>query len=88
MSGTAAVESDDIDVHCGESPERVVMIALLDRPYGRTRDWLYHRTSLSREAIDEAITKLEQCGVLAASARAVVPSPAFIRLNALNMIGV
>ena len=87
MSGTAAVESDHVDVHYGENPQRVVAIALLGRPCGRPRAWLYHRTSLSPGAIDEAITMLEQCGVLVASARAVVPSPAFIRLDALNMIG-
>jgi hypothetical protein len=88
MSGTAAVESDHVDVHYGENPQRVVVIALLGRPCGRTRAWLHRTSSLSLEAIDEAITRLEQCGVLTASALAVVPSPALILLDALNMIGV
>jgi hypothetical protein len=88
MSGTAAVETHHVDVGYGEDPQRVVVIALLGRPRGWPRAWLYPKTSLSPEAIDEAIIKLEACGVLAASARAVVPSPALIRLDALNMVGV
>jgi hypothetical protein len=89
MSGTpVAVESDHVEVGYGESPQRVVVIALLGRPCGRPRTWLYRTSSLSGEAIEEAISKLKQCGVLAASARAIVPSPALVVLDALNMIGV
>jgi hypothetical protein len=88
MTGAAAVGGiDQVDVRCGEDPQRVVVLAAVGCPGGWSRDWLYRRTGQSPEAIDEAITRLTHCGVLVVSDGVVVPSPALLRLDALNMIG-
>jgi hypothetical protein len=69
--------------------ERLVVIALLGRPGGRTRERMHHALrSVRREAIDDAITSLEQAGVVVTAGRTVRPSNALIRLERLHVIGV
>jgi hypothetical protein len=71
-----------------DTPERVVVIALLGRRRGISRASLYRRSSLSRDALDAAIAKLEHADVLLTTTRCVAPAPALLMLDALGMIGV
>jgi hypothetical protein len=89
VSGVVAVVGiDEVDVGCGEDPQRVVVPAAVGCPGGWRRDWLYGRSSQSLGAIDEAVSSLEQCGVLVVCDGVLVLfSRALIRLDALSMIG-
>jgi hypothetical protein len=71
-----------------ESPERVTVIAVLGRPRGRHRDWLYRTLSFSPSAIDEAVRCLEAAGLVITTACTVRASPALMLLDGLRLIGV
>jgi len=72
-----------------EHAERLVAIQLLGYPRGRRRESVHRALEgIGREAIDEAITNLENVGVLVAAERTLRASDALTHLDRLKLIGV
>jgi hypothetical protein len=68
-------------------PERLVIEELLGRPHGRERARIYvAHPHFPAEAIDVAITSLEQAGLLRATQTRVRPTEALQRLEHLSLI--
>jgi hypothetical protein len=70
-----------------ESAEYLVAVQLLNRgPRGRMIQSIYRALDYGRDDIDAAIALLERDGVLTTTGRAVRASPAFARLEQMNLI--
>jgi hypothetical protein len=68
-------------------PERVVVEAVLASPSGRSREAIYRDCpDIGRDAIDAAISSLEQVGLLRSPGQTVHASEALRRLEQLALI--
>jgi hypothetical protein len=72
-----------------EDVERLIVIDVLNRPRGRERTRLYRTLDhFDQAAVDAAIGRLEQAGVIVTQGSKVRASPALTRLERLDLIGI
>ncbi|HTZ86010.1 MAG TPA: hypothetical protein VMB05_05015 [Solirubrobacteraceae bacterium] len=72
-----------------ESAEYLVAVQLIKKgPRDRDRSAMYRAIDRTREEIDAAITSLERAGVLTTNPTVVRASPALLKLQQLDLIGV
>jgi hypothetical protein len=72
-----------------QSTEYLVVLEVMARVRGRERERMYRALrGRTRAEVDEAITSLEQAGVVAVKGARVHASPALTRLNDLGLIGI
>ena len=75
--------------HTRETPERLVAIQLLEQPSGRDRTAVYRALAhVERSEIDEAITNLEEAGVLMDGGSLIWASPALVCLERLELVAI
>ena len=72
-----------------QSTEYLVVVGVMARVRGRERESMYRALrDRTRAEVDEAITSLEQVGVVTVKGARVHASPALTRLNDLGLIGI
>jgi hypothetical protein len=72
-----------------QSTEYLVVLEVMARVRGRERESMYRALRDRTHAeVDEAITSLEQAGIVAVKGARVHATPALTRLNDLGLIGI
>ncbi len=72
-----------------QSTEYLVVLEVMARVHGRERERMYRALrDRTRAEVDEAITSLEQAGVVTVKGARVHASSALTRLNDLGLIGI
>jgi hypothetical protein len=72
-----------------QSTEYLVVVGVMARDRGRERESIYRALrDRTRAEVDEAITSLEQAGIVTVRGTRIHASPALTRLNDLGLIGI
>jgi hypothetical protein len=85
MHDESKQDHDEIDMRI----EHLLVLQLAGQTDGRTREHVYAELrGIDRDALDDAIERLEHAGVLLVRGERLHQSPALERIDRLDMIGV